>query len=75
MSKPAGEFTLHLERVEGYAFVTRFDKQRFVTLHPEGTTAIDLAQCLNAFEDFCVVTQSVRDGVDVNVSVVGAGGA
>lgn len=25
--------------------------------------------CLEAFEDFCVVTQSVRDGIDVRVQV------
>jgi len=27
------------------------------------------ARCLELFEDFCVVTQSVRDGIDVAVSV------
>jgi organic hydroperoxide reductase OsmC/OhrA len=41
-----------------------------VTLHPE----LDLESgasraCLEAFEDFCVVTQSVRDGIDVHVRV------
>jgi len=28
-----------------------------------------MARCLELFEDFCVVTQSVRDGIDVRVSV------
>jgi organic hydroperoxide reductase OsmC/OhrA len=28
-----------------------------------------LEKCLGAFEDFCVVTQSVRAGIDVQVSV------
>lgn len=28
-----------------------------------------LAPCLDVFEDFCVVTQSVRDGIDVAVKV------
>jgi uncharacterized OsmC-like protein len=28
-----------------------------------------LARCLELFEDFCVVTQSVRNGIDVSVSV------
>jgi organic hydroperoxide reductase OsmC/OhrA len=28
-------------------------------------------RCLEIFEDFCVVTQSVRDGIDVNVTVKG----
>lgn len=30
------------------------------------------ARCLELFEDFCVVTQSVRDGIDVGVSVAPA---
>lgn len=44
-----------------------------VTLHT--TLAADdplLAGCLSTFEDFCVVTQSVRQGIDVAVKVVGA---
>ena len=28
-----------------------------------------LAPCLETFEDFCVVTQSVREGIDVHVEV------
>jgi organic hydroperoxide reductase OsmC/OhrA len=31
-----------------------------------------LAGCLSTFEDFCVVTQSVRHGIDVAVKVEGA---
>jgi organic hydroperoxide reductase OsmC/OhrA len=27
------------------------------------------ARCLELFEDFCVVTQSVRDGIDIEVAV------
>ena len=34
---------------------------------PDGGAA--LAHCLDIFEDFCVVTQSVRQGLDVNVRV------
>jgi organic hydroperoxide reductase OsmC/OhrA len=30
-----------------------------------------LTGCLSTFEDFCVVTQSVRQGIDVAVKVVG----
>jgi organic hydroperoxide reductase OsmC/OhrA len=33
------------------------------------------ARCLEIFEDYCVVTQSVRAGIDVNVEVVGVGEA
>ncbi|HEY2406589.1 MAG TPA: OsmC family protein [Polyangiaceae bacterium] len=39
-----------------------------VKLMPE-LAAGDLGPCLGAFEDFCVVTESVREGIDVNVSV------
>ena len=28
-----------------------------------------LARCLELFEDYCVVTESVRDGIDVAVEV------
>ena len=41
-----------------------------VDLHtglPPGDPA--LAACLSTFEDFCIVTQSVRHGVEVNVQV------
>jgi organic hydroperoxide reductase OsmC/OhrA len=44
-----------------------------VTLHtsiPEADPA--LQGCLGMFEDFCVVTQSVRRGIDVAVRVEGA---
>jgi len=43
-----------------------------VTLHtslPADDPA--LASCLTTFEDFCVVTQSVRQGLDVTVHVAG----
>jgi organic hydroperoxide reductase OsmC/OhrA len=42
-----------------------------VVLRPsvEGVPAERLTRCLDLFEDFCVVTQSVRDGIDVQVLV------
>lgn len=30
-----------------------------------------MARCLELFEDFCIVTESVRRGIDVDVSVAG----
>ncbi|HSW50855.1 MAG TPA: OsmC family protein [Bryobacteraceae bacterium] len=30
------------------------------------------ARCLEIFEDFCIVTQSVREGIDISVSVKSA---
>lgn len=44
-----------------------------VTLHADVEGGMEaLAPCLDVFEDFCVVTQSVRDGIDVDVKVVTA---
>ncbi len=41
-----------------------------VVLHPSIEGGLDALQpCLDQFEDFCVVTQSVRAGIPVNVSV------
>lgn len=42
-----------------------------VSLDAPGAPESALAGCLGAFEDFCVVTQSVRHGIDVAVSVNG----
>ena len=42
-----------------------------VTLSPTVPSAVRqrMTRCLEIFEDFCVVTQSVSDGIDVNVRV------
>lgn len=41
-----------------------------VKLHPAlPGDASQYAKCLETFEDFCVVTQSVREGLDVRVEV------
>ena len=46
-----------------------------VTLHPSSQLSeAALAVCLETFEAFCVVAQSVRDGIDVNVKVARAKG-
>jgi uncharacterized OsmC-like protein len=42
-----------------------------VSLDAPGADAAVLAKCLPTFEDFCIVTQSVRQGIDVRVSVNG----
>ena len=45
-----------------------------VELHPEVTPGAEgrLTRCLELFENFCVVTESVRTGIDVAVDVIPA---
>jgi len=58
--------------------VARNEKGRFgiigidVDLEPDvsGSDAVRLARCGELFEDFCIVTESVRKGIPVNVSVL-----
>jgi uncharacterized OsmC-like protein len=141
MSDIVSEFTLQVERVDGYEFRVRFDKEHYpemrldeppplghdaapnparvlavaignclaasllfcmnrarkpletisadvrmslvrnesrrlrvgrveVVLHPKIEGGLEaLAPCLETFEEFCVVTQSVRAGIDVDVKV------
>ena len=41
-----------------------------VTVRPKlSATGEKIDKCLETFEDFCVVTQSVREGLDVKVNV------
>lgn len=42
-----------------------------VRLHPqfEDADQARIARCLDLFEDFCLVTESVRNGIDVDVEV------
>lgn len=41
-----------------------------VTLHPKVPAGTEqLVKCLPIFEDFCTVTQSIRDGIHVDVHV------
>lgn len=58
---------------KGRLRIGRFD----VTIHlAEPAGAIQhFDRCLAQFEDFCVVTESVRHGIPVGVRVVDAGGA
>ncbi|MEZ4392771.1 MAG: OsmC family protein [Polyangiales bacterium] len=141
MSDPVSEFSLRIERVDGYEFRVRFDKEHYaelsmdeppplgrdsapnparmlaaavgnclaasllfcmnrarrpldsvtadvkvelvrneakrlrigrvaVVLRPQVEGGAEaLAPCLETFEDFCVVTQSVREGLQVDVTV------
>ncbi len=68
-------------RTEAAASMVRDERGRLrvggirVRIHPEIEQAGSgrVARCLELFEDFCVVTQSVRSGLDVSVEVEPAG--
>ncbi len=40
-----------------------------ITIFPEVKDLAKLERCLPLFEDFCVVTAAVREGIDIQVSV------
>ena len=55
---------------EGYWRVTKID----IVLHPElveGADTVRAKRCLEIFENYCVVTGAVRNGLSVNVKVDG----
>lgn len=70
-------------RVEATGTMTRNERGRLrvghlaVTLHPDVAPhdVPRMARCLELFEDFCVVTESVRHGIGVDVAVRPTGGA
>ena len=67
LSSLKGEVTGKIERVDKRLRVTELD----VKIYP-GVDEKDkekLKKCIDIFEDYCVVTQSIRNGIDVNVDV------
>lgn len=46
-----------------------------ITLDVEGEKPPRVSRCLELFEDYCVVTGSIRKAIEVNVLVVDSGGA
>ncbi|WP_417442783.1 OsmC family protein [Idiomarina abyssalis] len=57
----------HLDRVDGRWRIVSMDVD--IKLGNASATLSHLERALEQFEDFCVVTQSVRNGIDVNVKV------
>lgn len=62
-------------RSEAKVSIVRNDQKRLrigkveVVIHPIDGDPATLEKCLTTFEDFCIVTQSVRQGLDVEVRV------
>jgi len=63
----SGSVTGTIERVDGRLRVTGLE----ATIRPEVDSADEqkLEKCKEIFEDYCVVTQSIRNGIDVDVEV------
>ncbi len=59
---------VEMELVRNDAKRLRVGKVR-VTLHPSVADPTAIDACREVFEDFCVVTQAVREGIDVAVDV------
>lgn len=63
-------------RAEVLTTLERNERGRFrlthitVRIFPEVSDKQKLDQCLDMFEDFCIVTQSVRQGIPVDVQVL-----
>ncbi|MFP4051322.1 MAG: OsmC family protein [Thermoplasmata archaeon] len=67
LSSLEGEVTGKIKRVDKRLRVTELD----VKIDP-GVDEEDkekLKKCIDIFENYCVVTQSIRNGIDVNVDV------
>jgi uncharacterized OsmC-like protein len=65
--KVSAEVKGHLDRVDGRWRIVSMDVD--IKLGNASATLSHLERALEQFEDFCVVTQSVRKGIDVNVKV------
>ncbi|MEF8835193.1 MAG: OsmC family protein [Candidatus Thermoplasmatota archaeon] len=62
-----GEVTGIIERVDGRLRVTELDVRIEPEIEIEDKEKLD--KCLDIFEDYCVVTESIRNGIDVDVKV------
>ena len=67
LSSLKGEVTGTIERVDKRLRVTEFDVNIYPSVDEEDKEK--LKKCVDIFENYCVVTQSIRNGIDVNVDV------
>jgi len=62
-----GEVVGKVERVDGRLRVTHLDVKIKTAIQEDDEKK--LQRCVDIFEDYCVVTESIRNGIDVDVSV------
>ncbi|MFO8109134.1 MAG: OsmC family protein [Thermoplasmata archaeon] len=65
MTDLQGEIRGTVERVEGRWRVTKMD----AVLRPEVEDPEKIQKCIEIFQNYCIVTESVRNGIDVDVKV------
>jgi len=63
----AAKITGTMDRVDGMLRVTHFDVQ--ISLGVQGASLVNIDKVLSQFENFCTITQSVRRGIQIDVSV------
>jgi uncharacterized OsmC-like protein len=67
------EITAHKQRnADGRWRIPRADVT--ITLSDNAADLAQFERVMAQFEEFCIVTQSVRDGIEVDVAIVDAGG-
>lgn len=64
---------VHVELVRNERKRLRIGRMDVTIQAPVGLDSKALSSCLDDFEDFCIVTQSVREGLKVNVNVEAVG--
>lgn len=62
-----GEVVGTMDRVEGRLKITHLDVTIETEISPDDEEKVN--KCADIFEDYCIVTQSVREGIEVDVSV------
>ncbi len=60
-----GDIKATIERVDDRLRITKLD----AVLKPEVEDKEKIQQCIKIFEDYCIVTQSVKNGIDIDVKV------
>lgn len=72
--KPEGlKSKVHVEIVRNEQKRLRIGRVDVTIQAPVPRESEALLSCLDGFEDFCIVTQSVREGLEVNVNVEAVG--
>ncbi|MGM0404871.1 MAG: OsmC family protein [Thermoplasmatota archaeon] len=62
-----GEIEGTVERIDGRLRITHLDVHIFPGVREDDKHKLE--KCVDIFEDYCIVTQSIRNGIDVDVKI------